>query len=416
MTSPIRTLARAIAMSTALCCPLPAFAMSLQEAVRLSAERDAMVNALQQAVARETTNIEAAKDARRPQFRISGDTGDEDTDELGINLTITQVLFDWGRVKSLIAAASFERVKVAAELKLEIELLTLEIAEIYLDVETTRKKIAATQTYMDFAQRLQGFARDRVAAGVTDSSEVARARLEIARAEERMAQLQSDLDIARSLLEFQTGRMVEQIDTPPVISYTEEYSSSANLIAAVAIAPEYLQARADVDIAQANITRARAETRPTINLQARGRQELTGGRGRGGSIGLSAGVDLNAGSFAGRAIIAAQQDLAAAQFRLNGVERDLQNTSRQFIQQIGALGATRQALDAQLRNADDVLAAYEQQFVAGRRDLLDLLTTGRDKYEAEILQIETEDTIKRIEYSAAQAVGVLGSLLLRASR
>lgn len=63
-----------------------------------------------------------------------------------------------------------------------------------------------------------------------------------------------------------------------------------------------------------------------------------------------------------------------------------------------------------------MLDTYEEQFTAGQRDLIDVLTTGRDLYDAQIDQVETYEDRKRTEYEAAHDLGVLGTLILEATR
>lgn len=385
-------------------------AQSLKDAVRIGTERDPTVEALQRAVARETTNIEIAKDGKRPQVSISG-ASDTTDNEPALTVTVTQVLFDWGFVKSQIAAASFERVKVVAQLKMAVEDLTLQISELYLELETLDLKIAKTQDYVDFARRIEERSRSRVAAGLSDSAEIARARLEIARADERMSQLVADRMITLSQLEFILGQPLASPRNPPTLEFTERFSSSANVIAAIVIAPGYVEAKADVDIAKAGVKAAKASKKPKIALQAQGRQDLTGGRGRSGAVGITAGVDLNSSGFSGRAVVGAEQDLAAAESRLKAVERDLQNAVRVYVEQIRVLQANEVSQLRQLEQAGEVLEAYEQQFIAGKRELIDLLTTGRDHYDSEIDKIETYKERKYTEYAAAHSVGMLGSLL-----
>ncbi|MFE3836881.1 TolC family protein [Pseudogemmobacter sonorensis] len=388
----------------------PAFGQSLKEAVRIGTERDPTVEALQRAVARETTNIEIAKDGKRPQVSVSGATSTTD-DDPALTVTVSQVLVDWGLVKSQIAAASLTRVKVVAQLKMAVEDLSLEISELYLELETLDLKIAKTQNYIDLANRIEGFSRSRLLAGLSDSAEIARARLEIARAEERMTQLQADRMITLSQLEFLLGKPVSNPGIPPNLAFTDQFASSANVIAAIVIAPAYVDAKADLDIASEGIKAAKASNKPKITLQAQGRQDLTGGRGRSGAVGITAGVDLNSSSFSGRAVVAAEQDKAAAESRLKAVERDLQNTVRVYVEQIRVLRGNEASQQRQLDQAGEVLAAYEQQFIAGKRELIDLLTTGRDHYEAEMDKIETYKERKYTEYAAAHSVGMLGSLL-----
>ncbi|MCK5500478.1 MAG: hypothetical protein KAI82_04400, partial [Tritonibacter mobilis] len=78
------------------------------------------------------------------------------------------------------------------------------------------------------------------------------------------------------------------------------------------------------------------------------------------------------------------------------------------------LRRTEAARKRQLVEAEKVLDTYEEQFIAGQRELVDLLSTGRDLYDAQIDVIETYDDRKRTEYQNARDLGVLGTLILSA--
>ncbi|WP_154664470.1 TolC family protein [Pseudodonghicola xiamenensis] len=411
-----RTALRSVALAAlVLSCVAvgPVGAQSLREAVLIGTRRDPSIASLRQQVAAETSNVEIAKDARRPQFSLSGDTGYDD-DDLGLNLTVTQLLADWGLSKSEIASAEARRVKVVAELKSEVEDFTLSMAQLYFELDMARLKIDRTVDYVAFANRLERYSRERVGAGLANSSEVARARLEISRAEEELYQLRSDRDIAAAEAEFLLGQKLANISAPPNLGFRERLQSNSQVIGAVVGAPSYVAASADVSIAQASVRAAKASRLPKLQLQATVRQDLTGGRSRSSSAGLSAGVDLTSSSFRGRAVIAADQRLKAAQQALRAVERDLQNDARTYRQKLEALSVSAASLKGQVADSKVVLQSFEEQFRIGRRDLLDLLSTGRDLYEAEISEIDLNDEMKQTEYKAAHSVGLLGSLLLGA--
>src|SRR5690606_14871638 len=144
------------------------------------------------------------------------------------------------------------------------------------------------------ARRIATQSAARVEAGLSNAAEIARARLEIARADERMTQLQSERSITLTQIEFLVGRVIATPNLAPNLAFAQRFSTSSAAIAAVLLAPSYIIAKADVNIAESGIGIARAKSRPTLKLQAEARQELTGGRGRSSSIGITAGVDLNA--------------------------------------------------------------------------------------------------------------------------
>ncbi|MFN3207457.1 MAG: TolC family protein [Roseovarius sp.] len=384
--------------------------MSLQEAVLLAAQTDPGVEALRQEVAIKSVDIDAARDAYFPAISLSGETSTTASDGPGLVLSVTQLLFDWGKTKAEIEQASQVRVQAMADLKMAVEDLSFEIAGFFLDVEVLDRKIAYTRQYMSFSRRLAGQAQDRARGGVGDNSEVARARLEIARAEEQMSQLMANRQIALAQLEYLVGHPLGDVRRPPAIGFAQHYGSVEKIRAAIRIAPEYAAARAEVAEAEAGIDTAKARRFPTINLQAQGRADLNGGDTQ-TALGISAGVDLNSRGFGQRQIQSARLELEGAKASMRGVERALLNTTTTALERLQLLRTSERSKAAQLVESEKVLASYEEQFIAGQREILDLLTTGRDLYDAQIDEIDTYDERKRTEYEAAKDLGVLGTML-----
>ena len=367
---------------------------------------------MRQQVARSTTDIEAAKDGLRPSLSFAADTSTADTSSPALTLTISQVLFDWGLTKSQVESATHERVKAVTELKGAVEDLALDMSLLFIEVDVANQKLDRTIEYLGFARRIEEISRKRVAGGVANSSEVGRARLEVARAEDQLAQLEVDRQTALAQLEFFTGQPVHSLSSPPSLAVTRRFPSSGAIIGATINAPDYLSAKADVAIAQTAIKSVKAARKPKIVLKAQGLQELNGGRGRSGSIGISTAMDLDAGDFRGRAKRAAEQDLLVARSRLLAVERLLQNELRTNVERIRSLASTEASQAQQLEQAAVVREAYEQQFIGGQRELVDVLASARDFYDAQIDRIDTYDERISAEYEAAHSVGLLGTLII----
>ncbi|UOA16647.1 Outer membrane efflux protein BepC (plasmid) [Sulfitobacter dubius] len=403
----------AIALVLTLATPVAA-QISLRTAVLQATERDGEVSALRQKVASRSIDIQAARDEYYPSISVSGDTSTTDSDGPGITLTVSQVLFDWGLIRSKINAASHVRVQAVSDLKMAVEGLTLQVAEYFIDVEVMDRKIERTREYTAFAQRIAGQAEARAQAGIGDNGEVARARLEIARAEDQLSQLVANRSIALSQIDFLVGRQVGSIVAPPDLGYARRYAEAAKIRSAVRIAPDYVAARAGADEAAAGVETAKASRMPTIKLQAQGRAALNGGKSS-AALGLSTGVDLSSSGLGRRQIQSAELNLQAAKSTLVFTERELTNTATSALQQINILRRTETARSQQLLEAQRVLDNYEQQFIGGQREILDLLTTGRDLYDSEIEKIDTYDERKRTEYQAAHDLGVLGTLILNAA-
>jgi adhesin transport system outer membrane protein len=86
------------------------------------------------------------------------------------------------------------------------------------------------------------------------------------------------------------------------------------------------------------------------------------------------------------------------------------------LEQLQIIRRTQASKARQLAESNTVLENYEEQFIAGQRELIDVLTTARDLYDAQIEQLDTYAEGKRTEYNAAHDLGVLGTLILASSR
>ncbi|WP_010141899.1 TolC family protein [Oceanicola sp. S124] len=384
--------------------------MSLQQAVLRATQIDPGVTALRQQVLGREIDIEAEKEAWYPSIGLSG-SGSSDNDGSDLTLTVTQLLYDWGLTRGKIAEATHVRAQSVAELKLEIEEVTLEVAQYFLQIESLDRKLAQTGNYMAFARRIAGQAEDRARAGVGDNGEVARARLEIARAEDQLAQIQANRSLAMSQIAFLVGEPVAGIVTPPGLSFATRYLDAGRVMTAVRLSPNYIRARAEADEAEAGIRVAKARRLPTIELEAEGRQDLNGGRSS-TSVSISAGVNLSSSGFGQRQIQSAVMAAEAARNTLLATERDLTNAVSTALDQLAILQRSEISRERQLVESQKVLETYENQFSAGRRELIDLLSTGRDLYDAQIDAIETREERKKTEYQAAHDLGVLGALIV----
>lgn len=388
---------------------------ALSEAVLVTSERDPGITALRHKVARRGVEIQAARDERYPRIGLSADTATTSTDGPGVTLTVSQMLFDWGRVSSNIAAASQDRIAAVAELKSGVEELSLDVSGYFIDVEVINRKITHTQEYLRFATRICDHAEARARAGSGDLGEVARARLEVSRTEERLVQLQSDRKLALAQLEFLMGRAPGALRPAPDLAFLSRYSKSEAVASAIRLAPKFIAAQAGAGRAEAEIQLARAARLPSIRLQAQVRGDLDRGRTR-TSIGLSTGLDVGMGAITGRQMEAARLAAEAAKSNQEAVRRNLANAVRSALESISVLRAREASQGRQLSQATDVLSGYEAQFIAGQRQLIDLLTTGRDLYDAQIDRIATYEERKRAEYEAAFDLGVLGTLILASTK
>ncbi|HEY0295853.1 MAG TPA: TolC family protein [Bordetella sp.] len=394
-------------------------AMPLEEAVRLAALRDPVVAALQQDVAQQETNIEIIRDGQRPRFSVNvgraTSLGSDPTlateRNIGSELVVSQLLFDWGKVSAQIEGANDDRVQIVSDLKKQLESVIFSIAGLYLDAETAKAKLQATDEYRKNAVKLSEMTQDRAQGGLGDVSETARAKLEISRAQERQQTFESNRDVALDQLNLLVGVSGISTQKVPELAYGQHVGTSGTLAQSIEGAPDYLKSHAAMDSARTGIDVAKAATKPALRVEAAGHPGFSGGGRTSGSLGLVLGVDLGVSDLYGRQAQAAEQKYEGARKRLEGVERDLKNQTQSYARQLKTLAASEAAFRLQVDEARSVVATYEDQFTAGLRNMTDLFTSIQELYSTQLSWIDTIDQLRRTEYKAAQALGLQGTLL-----
>lgn len=382
---------------------------ALSEAVLVASETDPGIAALRHEITRRAIDVQIVRDGRYPKVSLSADTESSSSDGPGVTLTVLQVLYDWGCISGMITSASQDRVIAISDLNTGIEKLTLSVSNYYIEVEVLDAKIARTQDYLTFVRRIAGHAVARGTAGRGGNDEVARPQLEVGRTEERLNQLTSDRMLAMEQLEFLQGRKLGQIGTAPQLDVVGRFSRNDAVVSKILLSPAYISAQAGLARAESDIDVTRAAGLPTIRLQAQVRSSLDRGRAQ-SSVGLTTGVDLGAGSVSVRQVQSARPQAGAARSNMDAVMRSLRNAARSALVRISVLSSSEKPQGEQLSQAHKILDNYEQQFVGGQRELIDLLTTGRDLYDAEIDRIDTYDERRRAEFDACYDPGMLGTL------
>ncbi|MGI4982724.1 MAG: TolC family protein [Janthinobacterium lividum] len=413
-----RTALYAFALSMAVM-PGLVSAMPLEDAVRIAALRDPVVAALQQDVAQQETNIEIIKDGARPRFSVNvgrakalgADQSVALQRNVGSQVVVSQLLFDWGKVSAQIEGANDDRVQIVSDLKKQIETVIFTISGLYLDTQTAQAKLEATDEYRKNALRLGAMTRERAQGGLGDLAETARANLELSRADERLQTFESDRDVARSQLNILLGVQDIAPQAVPDLDYGPRIGSAEAIDASLKEAPDYLKAYATMESARTGIAVAKAATKPALRLEAAGHPAFSGGGPTSGSLGLALGVDLGMSDLFGRQAQAAEQKYQGSYQRLQGVARDLKNQSQSYARQLQTLAASAASLKLQIGQARNVVATYEEQFTTGLRNMTDLFTSIQELYSTRLNWIAAADQLQRTEYRAAQVLGLQGTLL-----
>ena len=133
--------------------PLSAPAIPLDQAVRAGLAIHPQVRSAMAEADRAGTEVEIAKGGYYPSVTMSGGPQEFDVGEVVYDVTVSQMLYDWGRVTSKVDSASATRRKLSEAVLVARDDAALDIVETYLDVLASERRV---ETVRQHIQRLDG--------------------------------------------------------------------------------------------------------------------------------------------------------------------------------------------------------------------------------------------------------------------
>lgn len=368
-------------------------ALTLQQAVSIALDsnpeigqsienREAIEFELRQARGLYLPRIDAVGSAgpRRldsPARRLAGiDDNTLNTREIGT--TVTWKLFDgFGREAEIERQAS--RVDGASFRVLErSEFIALAIAKEYIEIVLQDRIVAIAEQNLRFHRDIATRIRGGLSGGTLTAADNQQAQERLKAAEARLIQAKDDLIQARD-------RFFKFVAMPP--SSIGAFKSMApfmpkTLDAALGLArtnnPQVKFAQADIDAAYAMVKAARSRYMPEIALEgsARTGEDIDGVENR--TSDLQAKIVTKWNLFNGGIDKANEQEqirrLSEARLKLHQILREVEEALRTAWNKRLKQAELLPVLTSEATFGRDVVASYQQQFSAGRRTLLDVLS------------------------------------------
>lgn len=391
--------------------PASAMAMPLDQAVRSGLAIHPQVRAAVAEAARAETEVKIAKGGYYPSLSLSGGPQEFDIGETVYDVTVSQMLYDWGRIDSQVDSAMATQRQLSASAEVTREDAALDIVETYLDVLVAQRRIDAVRRHVRLLDDIRAMTQARGADGYSDRSEQDRAGLEIARAQEQLALEKGALLDAGNQFALLVGAPAEGLAEPRPQSM-QRYLATRDMPRLITGSPLYQRALEDTNLAQAELRGTKAALLPQLNLEASATRREIGGRLQNDSmVNLRLRMDTLQGLSNFQRPTAAAQRLESASWGQDAIQRDIRRQLQSLFDIGDSLLWREHALAVQVRDSEQVGGLYREQFEVGRRDVIDLLTVQRERFEAErqliVLQVER----LRLEYRAAAQIGLLGPLL-----
>lgn len=417
-----RTLAVAVA---AVCCAFPAWSLDLAQAYRLALVNDATVRTsrdaavasreqVPQARAQFFPNISANVSRAKNQLATTGPTF---TGQLATThdtyrsandtLSIRQPLFR----KQLTAQYRHAVAAVRdsdAQLERDEQNLVMRLTQSYFDTLLAEEQLRLLAIQENTYATAADAARKSLAAGAGTRTDIedAQARLDLTRAQE--VEAHQNLDVARRQLQVIINQPVLEplapVDTSKMVLAPPQPPSMDEWLArAEAASPELQSARAQIEVAKADVERAQAGHYPTLDAYAQVSRSLSENitsihaEYDQKQVGLQLSIPIYQGGYVNsqvRQAVAVQQQ---AEDKLDELRRDLAVRVHREYSGVSEGVSKVKALEQAVRSAEQSTISSRKSFEAGARTRLDILNA-----EAQAGQARRDLAQARFNYLVAR--------------
>ena len=388
----------ALGVLLALMGPGCALALSLQEAIGLAQGGNPDLALSRAEVEAADGRLAQARSGRLPTVTLSGETGQGRTDFGGFfgfgqadlapraaGLEVRQAIFAGGAIGAAVDRARQGRAAASAQANGEKALLSVQVAETYVAVLTSREVLALNQAQLQQMAETVRQAELRFTGGETTRSDLAMAHARHAEAQAGLARARGE--VARTEAHFSSvvgvsPDQLEALPAPPPIPRSLDEALSVALKDNPGLQAAEAQSRA----AEAGVRFARADRLPSLAVTATAStardQFFPGYRADGVTVGVQGRWTLFSGGMVSGRIGEAVAGASGARARVESARAQVRETV------IGAWGdaeTSKALLEAALDQAEATASALESvrnEVRVGQKPTLDLLNAQREMLAA----------------------------------
>lgn len=298
------------------------------------------------------------------------------------NLSVSQMLFDFGKVSGSVAAARAGTRVGQAEMLLAIDTLIRDTSRAVIEIQ---RDAALRQVALDQLASIRGINElvdHRYRGGASTRSDALQAKARVEAAEVTLQEIEAEQRRWSGNLAFLTGRT----DAPGIAVGAPRQLEGACTGGEPdwTRVPAVLRARAQRDEALADLARARAEGLPTISLSAGGGADVHDPFSRRAdyNVGINVTSALYSGGARGARTRGAAHALRAAEAAEAGVRNEVNRQLVEAREQVDALERVLETLAARQASMAETGRLYRLQYLdMGTRTLVDLLNAEQELHQ-----------------------------------
>lgn len=381
---------RALALSKNQPMYQPVSQLSFNETILRALQRSPDVSQSVSVLAGQGAYIDVAKAGYYPQLSGGLSTGDLSSGERGhqlISLNATQMLYDFGKVKS---GVDIEQAKLAAEqanVLLSIDNVAYETANAIVNIKRYQEITQIAQQQINGISRIAEIANLRAQAGISTQADPVQARANLEAAQANLVVQQTQLKKFQQKLRTLLGADVTGQDwaiPERVVRDSDLYRDPEfNKI------PSMIAAQAQVEVAKFQKQQSKLSNYPTLSVKGSLSQALNGRNpnnneddGMYNSIMLEASSNLYQGGAKASQTRAASYAEEAAKAKVNSVYLDVLDEIRVLREEIENKQHLMSILIARKETSIRTRELYQEQYKLGTRSAVDLLNAEQSIHSA----------------------------------
>ena len=370
--------------------------ISFNDAIMRAVQRNPDISQRIATLAAQNANIDVAKSGYYPQLSGGLSTGDFTTGERGrqlISLNASQLVYDFGKVKSEVSVEEAQLLVQKANVLVSIDDIAYDAASAIVNIKRYQENSKIAEQQVSGIARITEIANLRANAGISSQADPVQAQsyLESARAnlivqETQLRQYQQKL---RTLLGVDVSGLQWTLPERLILESNLYQEPEYNQV------PRMMLARAEIDVAQKQLEQVRISNYPSINLKGSVSQAVNGRNPNNNKDdGLYSAVMLEAtsnfyqgGATASRTRAASYAE-QSARARMNSTYLSVLDQVRVLREEIENKQRKMGVLMARKETAIRTKELYQEQYKLGTRTVLDLLNAEQSIHSA-ALEIES---------------------------
>nr|WP_241608819.1 TolC family outer membrane protein [Rosenbergiella epipactidis] len=369
----------------------------------------------------QSANVDVANAKYYPQVNAGVNNGYSNTYtnkgySPSIDISLSQMLYDFGKVSSSVRAANAAVAQQQAEVMLTIDQVAHDTASAVVQVQGYQQLVTMATQQLDSLKQIGNLIRQRNTEGASPLSDVVQTDTRIEGAQATLMQYQASLQRWQATLATYIG-------VQGVNRVTQDVPETLTRACAVQhpdykLIPSVLAAWAGANQAQANVDNANAQMMPTISLEPQVTHYLNdhySGSSELDKTQYTASIRMQMPLYQGGGLSAsrdaAEQALSAANAAIKAAQLEAYQKLATSQDEATNLGQTLVIQQRQQALGEKTLGLYQDQYLQlGTRPLLDLLNVDQEIFQAKFSQAQTLAQLNSLQLDCLFSTGMMRSV------